>query len=128
MFPNKGEKVELNHTSKIRNRTLAITKYPLNPENLCYEWTVNNTKKRKDGTQRITYLCAECRRLKQNNEVSKDTPIPSLIAIRGANNEMLWEGTGNGAKHCCSGPKDRAEVIIIINLIINNSYRSQEKQ
>jgi hypothetical protein len=129
MFPNKGGKVELNYTSKIGNRTLAITKCPLNPEKQCYEWTINNSRKRKDGTERITYLCAECLRLRQKKEVAKDTPLPSLIAIRDTNKEIHWEGTGNGVDHCCEGPKDRAEVTIIINLAINiNFYRYQEKQ
>jgi hypothetical protein len=67
---------------------------------------------RMDGSQRITYVCAECRRLRQGKQVAKDTPLPSLIAIRNAANDIHWAGEGNGAEHCCEGPKSRTVVII----------------
>jgi hypothetical protein len=111
MLPAKNQNIEFTYSSKIGNRTMAITKYPGNPEQ-CYIWTAFNTRARKDGSQRITYVCAECRRLRQGKEVAKDTPLPSLIAIRNGDNDIRWAGEGNGANHCCEGPKSRTEVIL----------------
>ena len=57
MFPQENEKVQLNYSSKLK-KTLAITK---TSKNHCYEWTINSSKKRNDGTERIGYYCAGCR-------------------------------------------------------------------
>lgn len=106
----KGELVELLHTEKIGRRMLAITNCPVNPESHCYEWSFTDEKTRRDRTGRITFLCAACRSLRDGKKVAKDTPLPSLIAIRGTKKEIRWAGEGNGAKHCCTGPKERVKV------------------
>jgi len=73
MIPQRNEKVELTYTSKL-TKTLAITKITTTH---CYEWTIYNKRKRKDGSERIAFFCAGCRRLRDANEVPKDTPLPS---------------------------------------------------
>jgi hypothetical protein len=129
MLPVKNEKVELTYSTRIGKRTMAITNCPGNPEQ-CYTGSINNIKTRLDGSQRITYVCTECCRLRQCKEVAKDTPVPSLIAIRNGDNDIRWAGEGNGAKHCCEGPKSRTAVILILIFYSqkSNYFRFLERQ
>ena len=67
--PQRNEKVELTYTSKL-TKSLAITKTSTTQ---CYEWSIKDIRPRKkDGTERIRYICAGCRQLRDANEVPKD--------------------------------------------------------
>uniref|UniRef100_A0A915D0W5 Uncharacterized protein n=1 Tax=Ditylenchus dipsaci TaxID=166011 RepID=A0A915D0W5_9BILA len=104
------EEVVLKRTEKVGNVTLAITPCLVNPLTHCYCWTVLDERKRTDETGRIQSGCAGCREIRssKSSRVAKDTPVPMWVAIR--DDKISWEGTGNGAAHFCSGPKERSEV------------------
>uniref|UniRef100_A0A915DUA6 GOLD domain-containing protein n=1 Tax=Ditylenchus dipsaci TaxID=166011 RepID=A0A915DUA6_9BILA len=90
--------------------SVTITPCLVNPLTHCYCWTALDERKRIDGTGRIQLGCAGCHKIRNAklSRVAKDTPVPMWVAIR--DGKISWEGTGNGAAHFCSGPKERSEV------------------
>jgi hypothetical protein len=110
--PEANEKVELVHSTKVGSRTLALTNCQQMPVTHCYTWTNGGESKRKDGSSRIKFVCAECRRLRDAKKESKDTPLPKLFAVRGTDKQVRWTGEGKDI-HFCTGPKDREEVISV---------------
>uniref|UniRef100_A0A915EK67 Uncharacterized protein n=1 Tax=Ditylenchus dipsaci TaxID=166011 RepID=A0A915EK67_9BILA len=95
--PRADEEVELMHTTKVGSKTLALTPCLVNPATHCYRWTRISTNKRKDTSEHINFVCAECRRIRNAKDEAKEKPLPSWIAIRGVDREVRWEGSGKEA-------------------------------
>lgn len=121
----KGELVQLDRTEKVGKRRLAVTPYSNAIEDSrCYSWIIDNERKRKDQSWRVTFQCNGCRSLRYARGVTKDTPLPTLIAIRGADNLYRWEEIGKCSIHCCLGPRDKIVVTYwLLYLFCNMFYR-----
>ena len=69
-LPNKDEIVHLQYSRNIGKHSVAVT---MVSEDFCYEWSQSNGRKRKDGTERITFICSAGRSLRDGKEVAKNT-------------------------------------------------------